>query len=516
MAAPPEARLSSDPPSPVAAVEPLWLYLALAVVAAALPLALIRHLSLWYDELFSVYFAAQGPAYLLGEGWARETSPPFYYLLLWFSTELFGRGEAVLRSLSLIAHIGTLPVIYAIARKLAPSPTSWRAVVLYAFGATTMQYAVMARAYALWTLLLALAMWALVSGIRALEAPGADRRCLKAGIGFAAASVAALYAHNTTIVFAVAADTAFLAAWWWHGGRRWGELAAWFGPQIAALVLAAPQLLVIAAQVDSPSIAWIPKFSALGGLALAIELFGGPAYPLMLLRTVVAAVVLGMFLWGAAAVFRRRSPVVALVILTVAGFALICLISVWRPIFLARAALWLMVPVSIVAAAAFDGVPQRWPRLAAFLAAAGLCAANAGVDFWLSRQEPWREIVTAVADNKQPGDVVVVMNATPITAFLYYAPGAVAWDMRHWYIGKSSESATATGALEDRVAPVPTTNLREMAEMLRRGHSIWLVSRLPAQIALHNAFDAQIQPGTAPAFRLQRGSIVVSHVVPAP
>jgi uncharacterized membrane protein len=480
----------------------------------ALPLVLIRHLSLWYDEFFSVFFAAQGPAYLLHEGWARETSPPLYYLLLWFWTEIFGQGEAAVRSLSLIAHIATLPVVFAIARRLAPGPAAWRAVIFYTFGAAMMQYAVMARTYSVWMLPLALATLALVSGTRALESPGSDWRCLKAGIGFAAASVVALYLHDTTIIFAAAADAAFLAVWWWRRGGSWRDLAAWFGPQIAALAATVPQLVVIAAQMHSPNINWIPPVSVINVFAAALDLLGGPAYPIMLLRTIAAAVVLGAFLWGAAMAIKRRSSAVVLVILTVAGFGLLCLVSVWRPILLARTALWLMVPVSVVAAAAFDRIPAGLTRLVAFLGLAGLLFANAGLGFWLSWQEPWRDIVKSLAANKTPTDVVVVMNATPITAFLYYAPGAAGWDMRRWSAVTRSQTSSAFRALEARLAPTPATSPGEIVALLRQGRAVWLVSRLSSQIGLHEAFDAQAQPGSAPTLRLQRGSLLLSRLAP--
>lgn len=499
------------PPSPAAALEPVLLYAALAVVGVALPLLLIRHPSLWYDEFFSVYFAAQGPDYLLHEGWELETNPPLYYLLLWLWTELFGRSEVAVRLPTLIAHLATLPMVFAIARKLDLGAASWRAVAFYALSASAADYAIMARAYALWVLLLALAMLALASGIRALETPGDDRRLLKAGIGFAAASVAALYAHDMTIVFAAAADAIFLAVWWWRSGRSWRDLAAWIGPQIAALAVAAPQLQVMAAQAYSHRIDWIPELSALNALAVAVDLFGGPAQPLMLLRTVTAALVLGLFLWGAVAAIRRRSPVVEAVALAAAGFALLCLVSVWRPVLLTRTALWVMVPVSIVAAAAFDRIPARLPRLAAFVAVAALLAADTGFALGMSRREPWRDIVAVVAANKHPDDVVVMMDATPFSAFLYYAPGAIGWDVRHW----RSASGSGIGTLETRLRPMPASTPRELAALLRQGRAVWLVSRLPSEMALHDAFDAQALPGTAPSIRMQRGSIILSRLAQA-
>ena len=498
--------------------EPIWLYAGLTVVAVAVPLVLIRHLSLWYDELFSAYFAAQGPDYLLRQGWAQETNPPFYYLLLWAWSELFGRSEAALRAPSLLAEIGTLPVVYAIARRLEAAPAAaWRAVAVYACGAATVQYALMVRTYALWTLFVALAMLVLVCGIRALAAPepDRDRRCLKYGAGFAAASVAALYAHDVTVVFAGAADATFLAAWWWQRGRSLRALGAWIAPQLVGLLIALPQLLVIANQVQASEIDWIPQASPLMAVGVLVELFGGPPYPGMLLRTIVAAVVLLLFLWGAVAAIRRRSPATALVLLIVVGFALLYAVSMWRPILLARTALWLLAPVAIVIALAMDGIRRNAARLAAALGVIVLLGANTILGTWFSLQEPWRDIVKVIAAGKQPDDLVVVMDATPITALLYYAPGAAGWTIRRWSLGQRSAASSAVRALEDRLMPMPGIGPREMVASLQQGRAVWLVSRLPSEIPMHDAFDQQALPGTEPTVRVRRGSIILSRMAQA-
>jgi len=510
----PNGAAGDAPPSRAAAADPVPFHAVLAVLAIALPLLLIRHLSLWFDELFSVYFAAQGPDYLLHEGWALETTPPLYYLFLWVWTELFGRGEAAVRSLSLLCHALTLPVVYATARKLdLGAGSSWRAVVLYALGATTVDYAVMARSYALWTLLLALAVLALASALRAPATSEGERRLLTPAIGFAATTVAALYVHNMAIIFAAAGDLVFLA-WGLQRGRSWRGLGVWLAPQAAALVIATPQLLVIATQARSPNIDWIPGASGINALAVAFDLLGGPGYPLMLLRTAASVLVFGLFVWGGVAAIRRAAPAGGIAALVVLAFGLLYLVSLWRPLMLARSLAWALVPVAIVAAAAFDRIGRLVPRLAAFAVFAGAVAANSGFGLWLSTQEPWREVVAVIAANHKPGDVVVVMDQTPIAALLYYAPGTAAWNLRHWTIKRAPE-ASAVRKLEDRIAPVPTITPREMAALLQQGHGVWLVSRLPSEIPYHEAFDTQALLGMTPAIRIQRGFILASRLAQA-
>ncbi len=494
------------------------LYAALACAGMALPLILIAHLSLWDDELFSVYFAAQGPAYIVHYGWANETNPPLYYLVLWLWMELFNRSETAVHVLSLLAHVATLPVIAAIAWRLGLRRSLWPALILFEFSAAAVQYAVMARMYSMWVLVIAIAVLALVSAVQALQDPSRDtvRRCLKAGGVFATAGVVALYVHDTTIFFVAAADATFLAAWCWHRDRSYRALGAWIGPQIVGLAAAAPQLVVIIHQAHAANIAWIPPLSPYYTTAVIFDLFGGRPYPLALLRTAVVAVELGVLLGFTPVAIKRRSPIVTMIVLALSGFALLCLASLFRPVLLARTSLWLLVPLALVVAAAIDELPRWLPHRPAFLAVAGLFAANAAFGTWQSTLEPWREFVKVVAAKRQPSDVIVVMRSAPITAFLYYFPASASWDFRRWDLpGSVSGPLTTARVLEDKVFPAKATNLGEIVSFLRQGRAVWLVSRLPSQFALHNMFYSRPTPGAVAPIRLQERSLLITRVPPA-
>ena len=53
------------------------------------------------------------------------------------------------------------------------------------------------------------------------------------------------------------------------------------------------------------------------------------------------------------------------------------------------------------------------------------------------------------------------------------------------------------------------------AALVHVGRTVWRVSRLPSEIQLHDAFDAQVLPGTAPTIRMQRGAIILSRLAQA-
>jgi mannosyltransferase len=505
-------RPSEDavPSSPSrAASDPFVLYAVLLVVAAVMPIVLIRSLSLSYDELFSLDFAAKGLGYMLGPGRLSETNPPFYFLLLKAWIEMFGNGEAAVRVPSLIAHFATVPVVFAIARRLDCGRAAWYAAILYAFGAAAFYFALLARGYALWTLLLALALLELVCALRALEAPPAERRVLKPAIGFAAASAVAFYTHDATFIVVAAADLTFLAGWLWRRGRKWRDLAMWVGPQIVTLAVAAPQFVVMAHQLHSPHISWIPPLSMPVAFGAAFELFGGPRYPLEPLRAGAALVAFVLFLWGTVTALWRRSPVAIMPVITITGFALLCLVSVWRPLLLLRTLIWASVPVAIVIARAIDGIRARLPRLGVFTIVAALTAANAGLYQTLSLREPWRDIVVALAANKKPHDIVVLMPVTPVAPLLYYGPGADKWNICHWDPRMSGPSQ-----LDRLLPPRPQVQLTDLFRYINQGRTIWLLSLMPQEIILQHRIDDLLLRGTPPSFSMRVGFMMLTRLSP--
>ena len=84
---------------------------------------------------------------------ATESTPPLYYLLAWGWTKLFGTGEWGLRSLSALAGVATIPVAFAIGRRLAGNRAAVIAAALVALNPALIWYSQEARAYSLLVLL---------------------------------------------------------------------------------------------------------------------------------------------------------------------------------------------------------------------------------------------------------------------------------------------------------------------------------------------------------------------------
>ena len=116
----------------------------------------VHHLgsqSLWFDEGYTAWMVSHSPGEIIRLIRA-DTAPPLYYLLLRGWTDLFGRSEIALRSLSAVFSIITMFVALDIARKLLRNPVAIAAVA-WAMALSFMQiwYAQEARAYALMALL---------------------------------------------------------------------------------------------------------------------------------------------------------------------------------------------------------------------------------------------------------------------------------------------------------------------------------------------------------------------------
>ncbi len=178
------------------------------IVLLAFLLCLYRldHQSLWYDEGFSVYLARMS----LGEITARTTSdihPPLYYYLLHLWLGPFGDSEFVLRFFSLVFGLLTVPLIYALGRRLLDTASGLLAALLLALSPLYLWYSQEARMYTLVTLLCLLSSYLL---LRAVEGKG------KAGFlwgGYIMVNILAVYSHFYAF-FVLAFHLLFLLVWW--------------------------------------------------------------------------------------------------------------------------------------------------------------------------------------------------------------------------------------------------------------------------------------------------------------
>lgn len=169
--------------------------LAITLVAAILRFYLIEEKSIWLDESFSLWIARHS----LWEGWRWlievDQHPPLYYSLLHVWIGIFGSLEGAVRTLSALASVLTIPVLYAACRRLLDSPTAAIAVLILAVSPFHVQFAQETRMYALLTLEVACVIYFLARLMTAQVAQGRD------WVGLAVSQAMVMLTHNTAAVY---------------------------------------------------------------------------------------------------------------------------------------------------------------------------------------------------------------------------------------------------------------------------------------------------------------------------
>ena len=145
--------------------------------------------SLWLDEAMSLYWALLPAGEIIGRlmSLSGDPHPPLYYLLLKGWTALLGNGEFAVRSLSVAASVASLPLLYALGRRLFDRPVAKLAMLLAAISPLLVWYAQEARMYSLLLALTLAATWYLWQAL-----DGNRRRYWALYAGFA---LAGAYTH---------------------------------------------------------------------------------------------------------------------------------------------------------------------------------------------------------------------------------------------------------------------------------------------------------------------------------
>jgi mannosyltransferase len=139
---------------------------ALTVLAALLRLTTLSAQSLWLDEGYTERLLHMPFGQMIRTVPRTESTPYLYYAVAWVWTHVLGFGEYGIRSLSALAGIATVPVVYLAARWLAGRRAATIAGLLVAVSPVMVWFSQEARAYALATLLSALTVLCVVGYAR--------------------------------------------------------------------------------------------------------------------------------------------------------------------------------------------------------------------------------------------------------------------------------------------------------------------------------------------------------------
>ena len=188
--------------------------LTLTVLAAAVRLPTLAQQSFWLDEGYTVRLVRMSLGAMLRTIPRTESTPPAYYVLAWVWTRLFGSGEYGLRSLSALAGVAAVPVVFAAGRRLAGPRAGAVAGLLVATSPLLVWFSQEARAYALAALLSAITLLCVIAHRQDGRSRWLAGWALAAGLGLAT---------HYFVAFVVAPEVALL---WWgaHARPRGGAL----------------------------------------------------------------------------------------------------------------------------------------------------------------------------------------------------------------------------------------------------------------------------------------------------
>jgi 4-amino-4-deoxy-L-arabinose transferase-like glycosyltransferase len=210
---------------------------AIVVAGAAVRFATLDAQSFWQDEGLTVLLLREDLAGMWRGVLDIEATPPLYHLLAWGWTRATGVGEVGVRSLSALLGTVTIVVAYGIGARLGAMRAGLAAALLVAFNPFLVWFSQEARAYALLSLLTALAtlLW-----LRALS--DESRR---SALGWGVAGALALLTHYFAAFLLVPQACVLL----------WRTRAALLG--CVPIALAALALVPVALEQRDAPVSWV-------------------------------------------------------------------------------------------------------------------------------------------------------------------------------------------------------------------------------------------------------------------
>jgi uncharacterized membrane protein len=163
------------------------LVIGITIVASFFSFLYIGHKNIWFDEAYSIYFAKLPWREFWSVLSCMDANQGLYYAFLKFWLVL-GDSEFSIRALSALFAVASIPVLYALARRLFGVRAGLIAALLFSVNAFFIEYAQEARSYSLTLFLVILSSYLFV---RVIEDPSNK----KLFYGYICVSAIAVYSH---------------------------------------------------------------------------------------------------------------------------------------------------------------------------------------------------------------------------------------------------------------------------------------------------------------------------------
>jgi|GEM_PF-3314036 len=408
---------------------------AITLLAALLRLFRSSANGLRLDELWSLWLAEQPVTaitrfILIDRG---DATPPTYYLLLHTALQ-FGQSPLALRALSILAGTLTVWLTFWLAAELFDLRVAVLSALLLAVAPLQIEYAQVARAYALGSL------WAVLSLLLTARLVVAEPR-RSVWLSWGIVCVAAFYTHYLTALL-ILYEIAVLLLRHLHRRTIRPWLVRWLGGIAALCVVLLPTLFSVLAHLSPRSgQEWLapPGWRSFVKSGILFST-GDPSYgPTGL----TAARVLSLIVFAGIAALaitsylqmRRSKPEQAVRVRFLAGavalpWLVTAALSQVRPLYHEKYLLFLMPPLCIVLAWGMLHTHRRNVGLILCLLLIGLNGRGLVVYYTAPVGEQWREALAYLNAARQPEDLVIISPGFYGRAYDYYVHGSFSAEMQ--------------------------------------------------------------------------------------
>ncbi|MHB8059824.1 MAG: glycosyltransferase family 39 protein [Gaiellaceae bacterium] len=379
-------------------------------IAAALSFLALGRRSFWLDESVSVTGARLDWSGFLHWIHASEGNMSLYHLLLFGWARVVGSSEVAARSLSAVAGVASVAVLFLLAKRLAGMRVALLAGLLMAVNPLYVRYAQEARGYSLCLLLVTLASYLFV---RALDRPSWAN-----WIAYTLVAGLSAYAHVFALLVPASHAVSLLFVDRRALPRR--KLAISAG---LLLLSQAPLAYLLAASGQSSAVGWVASNNAVGRLFVEIHARKPLAGAVLILGAVFLLFVYRPLARRFGSPTHATSTWSRLFVMSwllvppvlVAGFAV-----VHEPLFLARYFIVCLPPAVFLLALILDRI--RRPELVTAATLALVLLSLVPVVRWYSsgQVENWRGAARSVARATKPGDGVLFFSSFVRVPFALY------------------------------------------------------------------------------------------------
>lgn len=449
----------------VARVRPGVAVLLLVALAAGVRGYGLDSKSLWLDEAWSVYAAGLPLGAMVELVEAHDTAPPLYYALLqlWM---VAGDSPLVVRSLSLVLGVGTVPMTYLVGRRVGGHSVGVVSSLLASLSPFLVWYSQEARMYSLLALLCGISTWAVLSAL--------DTGRIRWWALYALSSFLALLTQMVAVFFVVGQGFAALVfilttekpSGGWRDARS--SFVGLFASSLLALLAWLPWLPSFLRQSQTYEEFWIgiPTYADLINLFSDLASAYLPHWQLPFSREILVVLCAALVVSARKRIARREWAFLVSLLLIPA--LMLFAASFFKPLFVSRALIFLCLPyLVLLAAGALSARPRRLgPALISVLILLNLLSLSRV--YWAMPKEEWSAATSYVMERAAPGSLVLFLAPTAQLPFQYYARGQ---ESRLEYRGVPQDLFSVS-QLEPRVSP---SDLPRLDNLLSGREAFWLV-----------------------------------------